>query len=243
METENGSKKSKGMIIIIVILGFIVLGLVLYICYDKSVIFQNTEKEDKQSSVKSNKKEKGDATKDKTIVVKELDLSRSLNTNGITYSTPNLASSSNNNIGISMSVGADSKSVTLNIDWNKFGEFSGASAWVPTVESYSITGFHKKIKDAFIGELGQDAMGLTLFYLMSDGTVEYTPMFNQQGQMNYTASDGTTKEHFETKGMVNGVSEIIKLYNVDASNGSGWGTTIGAKADGSFYDLGDIISK
>ncbi len=127
--------------------------------------------------------EKEDDTKDKTIVVKELDLSRSLNTNGITYSTPNLASSSNNNIGISMSVGADSKSVALNIDWNKFGEFSGASAWASTVESYQITGFNKKIKDAFIGELGHDVAGTTLFYLMSDGTVEYTPLFNLQGKV------------------------------------------------------------
>ena len=102
----------------------------------------------------------------KKIVVKELDLSRSLNMNGITYSTPNPASSSNDNIGISMSVGADLKSVILNIDWNKFGEFSGASAWIPTVESYQITGFNKKIKDVFIGELGHDVAGTTLFYFI-----------------------------------------------------------------------------
>ncbi len=82
-----------------------------------------------------------------------------------------------------MSVGADSKSVALNIDWNKFGEFSGASAWASTVESYSITGFNKKIKDAFMGELGHDVAGTTLFYLMSDGTVEYTPLFNLQGKV------------------------------------------------------------
>ena len=37
------------------------------------------------------------------------------------------------------------------------------------------------------------------------------------------------------------MSNVIKLYTVDASNGSGWRTTIGATSDGSFYDLGDII--
>lgn len=79
---------------------------------------------------------------------------------------------------------------------------------------------------------------------MSDGTVEYKPLFNLQGQMNYTSSDGTSKDHFETKGMVSGVSGVINLYNVSANTTDfGWCTTIGAKADGSFYDLGDIISK
>ncbi len=239
METENGSKKNKSMIIIIVILVLIILGLVLYICYDKGVIFQNTEKEAKQSSAKLNKKEKDDK-KDKTIV-KELDLSKPLNTNGVTYSDSNPASNSDDELGLSISVGEDSKSATLSIDWNKFGPLSGASAWAPTVESYPITGFNKNIKDVFIGIMGQDATGTTLFYLMSDGTVEYTSMFNSQLVVNY-ANNG---DHFETQGIVNGVSDVIKLYNVSASAEltSGWATTIAAKADGSFYDLGNIISK
>lgn len=243
METEKSSKKSKIMVVVIVILSLVILGLVLYICYDKGVIFQNTEKEAKESSVKLNKKVKED--KKENTEIKELDLSKPINTSDISYSNSNPASSSDDELGLTLNIGTDSKTATLSIDWNKFGPFSGASAWAPTVQNYPITGFSKNIDNLFIGTLGQDATGATLFYLMSDGTVEYTPMFNSQLAVNYAYYNGDNTAGFETKGVVNGVSDVIKLYNVSASAEltSGWATTIAAKADGSFYDLGNIISK
>lgn len=245
MEVEK--KNNKGIIILVVVLVLIIAGLVGYICYDNGIMVLKTENETKESNTKSNKKEESDANDDETI--KELDLSKCINTNNVSYSN---ASDNEGDYGLSMNINSDKTSITLSIDWTKFGPLSGASAYSPSVENYQITGFSKNIISTFVGDLGQSSMGITLFYLMDDGTVEYTPMFNpkydnQNYEMNYTydySADGRiTGQHFVTKGLINGVNDVIKLYNADASSGSSGRTTIGSKADGSFYDLGNIISK
>ena len=99
-------------------------------------------------------------------------------------------------------------------------------------------------------------MGITLMFLMEDGTGEYMPMFNKKDaqsnsyyEINYTYEYSTdnrvTGEHFETKGTVNNVKNVIKLYSVSVSvpNGGGAVTVIGATKDGSFYDIGNEINK
>ena len=75
-------------------------------------------------------------------------------------------------------------------------------------------------------------------------SVEYTPIFIQKTDsqnntyydMNYSSAN-----QFSTNGTIAGVANVIKFYTVNASNGSGWLTTIGATRDGSFYDLGAVI--
>lgn len=248
-EVKEKKKSKKGLIITIIFLVLIILGLVGYICYDKGIIFSKVESENKQSTTKA-------VDEDKTIIeettIKELDLSKCLNTSNISYSN---SSDVAGDYGLSMNINSDKKSITLSIDWNKFGPLSTASAWAAEVKTYQISGFSKTISSTFVGDVGQDATGITLFYIMSDGTVEYTPLFNLKYdsqnnsyyEMNYTydySSDGRiTNQYFVTKGSISGVSDVVKLYNVDASNNSGWRTTIGAKANGSFYDLGNVISK
>ena len=133
------------------------------------------------------------------------------------------------------------------INWSEFGPHSTASAWTPDTKEYSIQGFNKNVKDAIVGTVGQDASSAILFYLMEDGTVEYTRVFDNG--LNYTYekdSEGRiTGEHFETQGAVKNVKDVVKFYNVDVHiiNGSGWMTTIGATKDGSFYDLGEIVHR
>lgn len=252
MEVEK--KNKKGVIVLVVLLLLIIVGLAGYICYDKGIIFAKTDNETKEEKKKSDKEKISDTkngTDDKDAI-KELDLAKCLNTNNISYSN---ASDKTGDYGLSMNLNPDKTSITLSIDWNKFGPLSSASAWAPGVENYQITGFSKNVVSTFVGDLGQDSKGITLFYLMADGTVEYTPMFQLKydGQNNsyyamsytydYSADGRITGEHFVTKGTVSGTTGVIKLYNANASSGSGWRTTIGAKADGSFYDLGNIISK
>lgn len=45
------------------------------------------------------------------------------------------------------------------------------------VKAYQITGFTSKVKNAYVGSIGQDITGVTLFFLMEDSTVSYMPMF------------------------------------------------------------------
>ena len=249
MEEKEIKKNNMGLIALVVILFIIIIGMGLYIAYDKGIVFSNTKKEATESS-QSKEITDNDESRENSNEIKELDLSKCINNKTNTYSN---SSDVEGNYGLSMEINSEKTSVTLSIDWSKFGPLSTVSTWPSSVTTYQVTGFSKTINSVFVGDLGQDSTGITLFYLMSDGTVEYTPMFNRKidsqnnsyYEMNYTydySADGrTTGQHFSTKGTINGVSSVIKLYTVDASNGSGWRTTIGATSDGSFYDLGDII--
>lgn len=258
-EAEVKEKKTNKAIyiyiILVVVLVIIIILMGLYIAYDKGVIF-SSEKEIKESN-KSKKKTvvpEKEELYDFEDEIKDLDLSKCLNSNdGQRYSG---AVDVAGDYGLSMNINSDSRSIDLSIDWNKFGPLSTASAWAPVTEHFQITGFNKDIKEAFVGGLGQSSVGMTLFFLMSDGTVEYMPMFNckfdssntSYYEMNYTyeySQDGRiTGEHFETQGSLTGVSKVVKFYTVSVSieRGGGYGTTIGALADGSFYDFGNIIN-
>lgn len=253
-KTDNKSNK---LIVVIVILSLIIVGMGVYIAYDKGVIFSSVENDTKQSNDNKELEETKEEQKndsDDSNKIKPLDLSKCLNSSSGTYQN---SSDVEGNYGLSMSINQDQKSITLSIDWSKFGPLSNASSYASTVENYQITGFSKSISSVFVGDYGQDSTGITLFYVMSDGTVEYTPIFalkqdsqgNSYYEMNYTydySSDGrVTGQHFATKGIINGVTDVIKLYTADYSipNGSGLRTTIGARKDGSFYDLGKLIQK
>lgn len=242
-------KKNTGLIVTIIVLVIVVIGLLGYIAVDKGVF---NKKESTEVTDKGNQKgtEQDNQTPEE---IKPLDLTKSLNTKGTDYINPNDEILSN--YGLSMKVNDDKKSITLTIDWKVFKKIVASIVYGGVagdeVETSQITGFDKEIKSVFIGELGQDAQGLTLFYLMDDGTVEYTKVFiqktdnanNKYYAVNWTyenAPDGKiTGVHFASMGAINGVSDVIKLYNLDAysQTGAGWRTTIGATKDGSFYDL------
>lgn len=249
-EKEENVKKnnSRGLITIIVILVIVITGMGLYIAYDKKLVFSKIGQDEKNTN-NIEDKSSSDNLNGQDDNVKELDLNKSLNTTNITYSNP--VKDTNGKYGLFMKINPDRKSVSLDINWITFGPLSGASTWANNTETYQITGFAKNIMDVFIGDLGQSSVGITLFYLMEDGTVEYTPMFNKMFdsqnngyyEMNYTydySSDNrVTGQHFETKGAIADVVNVVQLYVVDAMEGNigGGHTTIGATKDGSFYDL------
>ena len=240
-------KKSKGPVIIIIILVLVIVGLSTYILSDKGIIFTNkeekTESNKKNTTTKTDKNTNSDdnTTKEEDTI-KPLDLSKCLNNSTNTYSNQSEAPASK--YGLSMSINQDKMSVTLNIDWATFGPISGATAYVGTVKTYQITGFTSKVKSAYIGDVGQDATGITLFFLMEDSTVSYMPMFiwKQDTQGNIYQVMNYTNDNFIIKGVLPTAKDVINLYTVNASNGSGWITTIAATKDGSFYDLGELFN-
>lgn len=253
-ENINNENNNKRLITIILVLVVIILGMGIYITIDKGVISINLSQKEKKNKdnnkISKNKENEKEKNIEEQEEIKPLDLSKCLNNNNNTiYSNP---SESLGDHGLAVEITQDKTTAILSIDWNKFGPLSTATAWSSSVEKYPITGFTKNITSAFVGGYGQDSMGTTLFYLMDDRTVEYTPMFNQkpdnQGnsyyEMNYSLDNSTTGQHFATKGQITGVKNIVKLYiaNASTSNGSGWVTTIAATKDGSFYDLGNLIS-
>lgn len=255
---ENNNKSKKRIVILIIFLLLIILGLVGYIMYDKDVFSVKNENELKENKDESIEEENSSADNNKkeedlnnVEQIKELDLTKCLNNKGFSYSN---ATDVGGNYGLSMIVNDDKRSITLAIDWNVFGPISTASTWAPEVVNYQIKGFSKDINSTFIGETGQDSKGLVLYYLMDDGTVEYTPLFilntdsygNKYYTLNYSyeySNDGKIiGQFFATKGSINNIKNVVKLYNIDVSNGASWRSTIGATKDGSFYDLGSLIN-
>lgn len=250
-QDNSGKKKNKGMAILVTILVIIIIAMAGYICYDKGIIFgdsnlknPNEESEKEKEKDKNSSDDKVGNSNVQEDVVKPLDLTKCLNSSA-NYSDP---SDIPGNYGLAMQINTDKKSVTLTIDWNKFGPLSTASAYAPEVKTYQITGFNKEIKDTFVGGIGQDAMGITLFYIMSDGTVQFTPMFvrktDTKGNL-YFVMNYRNNSDFTVSATAAGVNDVIKLYtaNMSTSMGGGGVTTIAAKKDGSFYDLSSEVSK
>lgn len=254
-------KKERTYVIVIVLLLIIIVAFGIYILFmnEKTKTSNKNKESEEQEVTKTDDDAKDNTVKsqdnnensiDNQDEIKELNLNNCLNgKTGVVYKNPTDVSV---NLGLSMAINNDKKSITLNINWNEFGKYSGESTWSPETKSYQITGFTKEVSSVFIGGMGQDAKSTTLFYIMSDKTVEYTPVFFRQENdyaINYTleySEDGSvTGEHFETKGQLAGVANVVKLYNIDAHQeySSGWRTTIAATKDGSFYDLGNIIIK
>mgnify|MGYP003314329922 CR=1 FL=1 len=113
-----------------------------------------------------------------------------------------------------------------------------------------INGFDKKIDKVFIGEFGQDSTGLTLIYLMEDGSVSYTRLFkknyNEENNLYFTlnyTSDENNNYYFSIDGTYDKINDIVNIYNASYSipNGGGAGTVIAATKDGSFYDLSKFM--
>lgn len=246
--------KKNIIIIVLSVVALLLAGTVGYLIAEKVISnkYENEAIDEKDDEVKGNENntQQDIENMEDNVVIQKLDLSKCLNTS---YNYSN-SSDKEGDYGLSMSINSNKRSITLSIYWSKFGHLSTASTWPDSIEKYQITGFEKNVVNTFVGDIGQSTKGIVLFYLMEDGTVEYTPMFelkydsynNSYYVMNYTyeySVDGRiTGQHFEPKGLISDVENVIKLYNTDvATSGAGHRSTIGAKADGSFYDLGEII--
>ena len=97
--------------------------------------------------------------------------------------------------------------------------------------------FNKKINEVLIDGSGQDALSLTILYLMEDGTIEYVPILKDL-KTNWKEKDNT--KIFNSYGKLNKVEGIISLISAE---GKGYHTVLGRKADGSVIDLADAFLK
>lgn len=222
-----------------IILSIVVLSLIGYIVYDK--MYSDEEVVEREEPAAPNKE-----------VVKELDITSCLNgVEGVTYSKPKVVTSA---YGLECKVNDDKTSVTIFVDgegvFNK--NLSNITSNERDTSNYSlfVDGFEKRISKVFIGEFGQDATGLSLIYLMEDGTVSYSKLFKKNFDednnlfftLNNVSVDGINYI-FGVDGEYSEIKDIIGIYNADYSipNGGGASTVIASLKDGSFYDLSKFM--
>ena len=223
-----------------IILLIIVIVLVGYIIYDKNRTTDETIVQEQEEAVPSKE------------VIKDLDITNCINgVEGVTYSNPKIVTSA---YGLEPKINDDKYGVTVSVDGS--GVFNKNIATITSQERDEnnyylyVNGFDKKIDKVFIGEFGQDSTGLTLIYLMEDGSVSYTRLFkknydeenNLYFTLNYT-SDDNNNYNFSIDGTYDKINDIVNIYNASYSipNGGGAGTVIAATKDGSFYDLSKFM--
>ena len=220
------------VITIILLIGIIALGTIII----------------KKDSLETNSSEKNKSTD-----IKELDLTKSRNTTGYTYSNPTEASSNTNGIAIKTN---DKNNTIVTLDWKNGFEKIYSNAVTnqggtnPGKDDLKVKGLSSNPKKGYLGELGQSPVSYTIFYLLEDGTVQYHPLFKKEkdasGNSYYDMNINyeNNYRYFTIQGTVPKAKNIIKLYNVDyhQKNSTGARTTIGATKDGSFYDLGYEIN-
>ena len=108
-----------------------------------------------------------------------------------------------------------------------------------TYLNINITGFSGEILDILLDSIGHQAVGgEVILFLMSDGTVEYVPLEK-------ALKNGGN--NIKSYGKVQGVSDIVRLSTVRIANiyngetVGGHANPVAIKADGSFYDVGNIL--
>ena len=193
---------------------------------------KTAELEDKiidKATEKEEKKKEENVDKEKEVEIKELDLTKCLNNTQNEYSSP--YKNDKSCYDMSVKINDDQQSATLIVDWNKFPEMAAENV-SNGVKNYQIKGFDKKIEKIYFGGFGHDCSGETLFYLMEDGSVEYTPLYVQKHDTqsprilsyvnlkNVTDASGNVIEEYTIAvlGDVNGDAELstmdyISVYN------------------------------
>ena len=200
---------------------------------------KTTTKDGIKTTTKSGSSEEVASTAETTI--KPIDPSKPINgRQGVTYTDISEGNDPNWNGGWTVAVNSDGNGATLTGDGKKLALY--IDDWSGPGGTWPVTGFSGKIQSAIIGEFGQTVTApFPAFYLMEDGTVEYNPILKEVSG----PRDNKLVLHdkFESQGKVSGVNGVVKLYTALADTGytGGGRTTLAAKADGSFYDLGPLL--
>lgn len=161
--------------------------------------------------------------------INELKLGNCLNCN---YTSPIEIISDNESDLLKVSIKEDQKSVEIKI------EAESINSYGYNVTDRTITKrLDKEIKEVYINSTGGDNGNLTIYYLMKDGTIKYTKVFDeiQKDKFNDLSDDDlfNTKEYKDVKN----VKEIDSVVIGKDSNLPTY-SVIAVRDDGDYYDLG-----
>ncbi len=225
--SKHNSKREVVLSVVVAVLVLVIISMAYYIGKDNMLLSGKTETNQKGNNQDSNLINNGNNQNESSSNFDlTVDSKKCINSKGETYT---LAFYDNAD-GLSIKLSEDRRSVKLSINWSLFGPLSGSSAWSSDIESLTINNFSTEIKDIYIGGYGQDISGVTILYLMSDGTVEYTPLLEAM----------TNNKNIKSYGKIPNVSGVVKFYTADAMQFGGV-TMLAQRADGTFYDLGLIL--
>ena len=106
-----------------------------------------------------------------------------------------------------------------------------------TYEEINTIKFDKKILQVYIGGWGQSTANEHIFYVMEDGTVEYTPIVKELKE--------NSSSKLKSYGAIEKVEDVLYITKAAISKtgtSSDGYTTIAVRSDGMFYDLSKSLA-
>ena len=235
---EENKKSNTLLIVLIVILLIISIGSVTFIIINKDKLFANEDSKPTEEKEESQKLESFDLSK--------FDNTRVINKNeGIEYANDakevsNLIPDSTGEY-IKLELQSDSKTVVAKINW---GRLTSSNINANTNDYTYTLSLNKKIRKVYVNGWGQSIGAETIFYLMEDGTIEYTPV---SGEITNEYVNKPDSFKLKSYGKVPGVDGVVMIAGVTAqpvnTNIGGYWTLLGIKSDGTFYDLQHILDE
>lgn len=264
MENEGNEigmvkKKSHIALIIVIIILILVLGIGGWkitntLNADKNDNTESKRKKNKsiteetvdnnvQEDSKNDSEETTDSNSIESVDVNSLtvDSSKVINPEAKGWSYSEIQSS-NANMGLAANVNKRDNTGSIEIHWDKFHNFSTGylrtnaqgGTYSDNIQTVYVKGFNGTVYSAYITGFGQSFGAETAFYIMTDGTVAYVPI-----QKLYNSYGSTTNPVNTSAISMSNVNGVVKIVQADAHApySTGSATTLGLKADGSFYDF------
>ncbi len=230
---ENKKSKTGLHVFVGILLGIIICGGVVFATYSLGYLTFNQIEEPEKTE--TNNEENNETEEDISDNSLDFDTSKIVNSNGNadTYTLANYGHTINISLDetrkvVTLSYNRKVLSDTYTLNW----DLTGVEDYV--YENKQLT-FEKEIKDIYFGGIGQDATGDIILFLMSDGTVEYIPVYQA------LLSNGI--EGLTSYGVLPNITDVVKFYMVKASAGMSGSVSILAQTkDGTLYDLAPIIN-
>jgi len=257
------NKKLLIVILIGVMLAAAIVLVVLYLSTQNSstantdqVVAEEVDEEEEEIEDEDEEEEDDDDEETALVAEAEYDSTRCVNIEGIesdfdcasrTYDTTLSGVQTGSGITthvttdgvVTARIDDDSKRVvTLEINWDAAKGVYWTEEEAPADKSGAtkepIT-FSKDVSDVFIGGVGQGYSGGVLFFIMSDGTLQYMRLV-----------DALRNSSYVSQGEISGANNVVSMGCTGASeyvDGNWVGsyvTTVAVRVDGSFYNLEQV---
>lgn len=258
MEEQNQviKKEKKGVpVIVVIILIVLFCGLGIFIG-TKTNIFKNiivTEQDEKNKNTEKEKEEAQEEVQEESTqnipegcINKPDYIYNEITDSPITFLGIKSYKLTNNNKSAILTINGETYFSTLNSLQPADADGMGGTY---TPLDYELTiNTNKEIAAVIASGIGQGITGDSeyVLFLMKDGTIQYTKLFNKntdsRGNIYFTAN--LTEAANPSLKTVDGISDITKISsaNSHAPNSTGSGTIIAYVNDKSFYDLNEYIS-
>lgn len=242
---EEKKKSNAGLIILVVILLLACVGMGAFIFINKDKLTSN----ETTSKIEEGNKEDSEEKELKTFDIAQFDGTKVINGNGEVNYASSAKEATNSEKKASLNgpdveflkaeLQSDAKSVVATVNWAEMYYDRESKNY-----TYTISNFDSKIRKVYASGWGQAMGSDTIFYLMENGTVEYTPITSKIVKASVDSADSVQLKSY---GKIQNVEDVVMIATVSASPANsqvgGHVALIGIKADGTFYDISKILNE